>query len=67
MSPARESRCLVFDQRPTIISITENGAPLENAISERVNGIIKEEYLNHYQTDKKGYQSIQQRQATHEY
>ena len=33
------------------ISITENGDPLENAIAERVNGIIKEEYLNNYQTD----------------
>jgi putative transposase len=30
------------------ISMTENGDPLENAIAERVNGIIKEEYLyNH--------------------
>jgi putative transposase len=33
-----------------MISMTENGDPLENAIAERVNGIIKEEYLNHYQT-----------------
>jgi putative transposase len=32
------------------ISMTENGDPLENAIAERVNGIIKEEYLNHYET-----------------
>ena len=31
--------------------MTENGDPLENAIAEKVNGIIKEEYLNHYQTD----------------
>ena len=30
------------------ISMTENGDPLENSIAERVNGIIKEEYLNHY-------------------
>lgn len=28
------------------ISMTENGDPLENAIAERINGIIKEEYLN---------------------
>jgi len=36
------------------ISMTENGDPLENAIAERVNGIIKEEYLNHYNiTNKK--------------
>ena len=37
-----------FDIR---ISMTENGDPLENAIAERVNGIIKEEYLNNYQTE----------------
>jgi len=30
------------------ISMTENGDPLENAIAERVNGIIKEEYLRDY-------------------
>lgn len=33
------------------ISMTENGDPLENAIAERVNGIIKEEYLNDYQVN----------------
>ena len=26
--------------------MTENGDPLENAIAERVNGILKEEWLN---------------------
>lgn len=31
------------------ISMTENGDPLENAIAERVNGIIKDEYLDAYQ------------------
>lgn len=31
------------------ISMTENGDPLENAIAERVNGIIKEEYLDAYE------------------
>jgi len=30
------------------ISMTESGDPLENAIAERVNGIIKHEYLKHY-------------------
>lgn len=30
------------------ISMTENGDPLENAIAERVNGIIKDEYLETY-------------------
>jgi putative transposase len=33
------------------ISMTENGDPLENAIAERVNGILKEEYLNHYRVN----------------
>lgn len=33
------------------ISMTENGDPLENAIAERVNGIIKEEYLDDYQIE----------------
>ena len=33
------------------ISMTENGDPLENAIAERINGIIKEEYLNDYHVD----------------
>lgn len=28
-----------------IISMTENGDPLENAIAERINGIMKDEYL----------------------
>lgn len=31
------------------ISMTENGDPLENAIAERVNGILKDEYLDCYQ------------------
>ena len=32
-----------------LISMTENGDPLENAIAERLNGIIKGEYLFDYQ------------------
>lgn len=31
------------------ISMTENGDPLENAVAERVNGIVKGEYLECYQ------------------
>lgn len=31
------------------ISMTEKGDPLENPIAERVNGILKDEYLNQYQ------------------
>ena len=30
------------------ISMTENGDSLENAIAERINGIIKDEYLENY-------------------
>ena len=33
------------------ISMTENGDPLENAIAERINGIIKDEYLYNYQVN----------------
>lgn len=33
------------------VSMTEKGDPLENAIAERVNGILKEEYLNHCQVN----------------
>ena len=33
------------------ISMTENGDPLENAIAERINGIIKNEYLDCYEVN----------------
>lgn len=33
------------------ISMTENGDPLENAIAERINGILKDEYLECYSID----------------
>lgn len=33
------------------ISMTENGDPLENAIAERINGIIKDEYLDAYEVN----------------
>lgn len=33
------------------ISMTENGDPLENALAERINGIVKGEYLDCYQVD----------------
>ena len=35
------------------ISMTENGDPLENAIAERVNGILKEELLERKYSDFK--------------
>lgn len=36
------------------ISMTENGDPLENAIAERINGIIKNEYLIDYSVNNIG-------------
>ena len=33
------------------ISMAENGDPLENAIAERLNGIMKAEFLDHYRLD----------------
>ena len=33
------------------ISMTENGDPLENALAERLNGIIKEEYLDNFKVE----------------
>lgn len=33
------------------ISMTENGDPLENAVAERINGILKQEYLDLDQVD----------------
>jgi len=33
------------------ISMTENGDPLENAVAERINGILKDEYLSDYQVE----------------
>jgi transposase InsO family protein len=37
----------LLDSFDITISMTENSNPLENAIAERVNGILKQEYLNH--------------------
>ena len=36
----------LLNKHDILISMTENGDPLENSIAERVNGIIKGEYLN---------------------
>jgi len=43
-----ESYVKLLEDNDILISMTENGDPLENPVAERVNGIIKEEYLNHY-------------------
>jgi transposase InsO family protein len=37
----------ILNQHNFQISMTENGDPLENPIAERVNGILKDEWLNH--------------------
>lgn len=41
------------------ISMTENGDPLENAIAERVNGVLKDEWLYHMR-----FQTTEQAKAT---
>jgi putative transposase len=48
----------LLKQNAIQISMTENGDPLENPIAERVNGIIKQEYLSHYQINSQ-YQAMQ--------
>jgi putative transposase len=35
----------VLNKRSVALSMTENGDPLENAIAERINGILKDEWL----------------------
>lgn len=39
----------ILNSRGMLVSMTENGDPLENAVAERVNGIIKGEYLFDYE------------------
>lgn len=41
----------LLQQHGICISMTENGDPLENAVAERINGIIKQEYLDLGQVD----------------
>jgi transposase InsO family protein len=38
----------LLEKNHILISMTENGDPLENPVAERINGIIKDEYLNRY-------------------
>lgn len=37
-----------LEQNNIKISMCENGDPLENPVAERINGILKDEYLRHY-------------------
>lgn len=46
----------LLDSHKIRISMTENGDPLENAIAERVNGILKEELLQQNYADFKSTQ-----------
>lgn len=39
----------ILNEHKIDISMTENGDPRENPIAERINGILKDEYLNQYQ------------------
>jgi putative transposase len=39
----------LLNDRGIRISMTEHGDPRENALAERMNGILKEEYLDHYE------------------
>ena len=38
----------LLNQHNIQISMSENGDPLENPVAERINGILKHEYITHY-------------------
>lgn len=48
-----ESYVKLLQDKAIQISMTENGDPLENAVAERMNGILKEEYLKHHRPEDK--------------
>lgn len=39
----------LLQENAVAISMTQTGYPLDNAIAERINGILKAEYLENYQ------------------
>ena len=43
-----QSYVKLLEEHTIQISMTENGDPLENAVAERLNGIIKDEYLDNF-------------------
>jgi putative transposase len=49
----------LLNKHDILISMTEKGDPLENSIAERLNGIIKGEYLN-----QQSYKSIKELEAS---
>lgn len=48
-----ESYVKLLQDNGPLIGMTENGGPLENAIAERMNGILKEEYLKQDKPENK--------------
>ncbi len=48
-----ESYVKLLQDKCIKISMTENGDPLENAVAERMNGILKHEYLKHHRPENK--------------
>lgn len=50
-----------------LISMTESGDPLENAVAEHVNGIMKEEFLNHCKPNGLGEAKETLRQSVYTY
>ena len=57
----------VLEKHKIAISMTETSDPRDNAIAERVNGIIKEEYLVHYLIKTKKEIEEKLHQAVHNY
>ena len=39
----------LLQDKAVVISMTQTGDPLDNAVAERINGILKGEYLENYQ------------------
>lgn len=57
----------VLEENKIAISMTETSDPRDNAIAERVNGIIKEEYLVHYSIKTKKEIEAKLHEAVHNY
>ncbi len=57
----------VLEKHKIAISMTETSDPRDNAIAERVNGIIKEEYLNYYLIKTKKEIEEKLHEAVHNY
>jgi transposase InsO family protein len=62
-----ENYVRLLQDKGIAISMTENGDPLENAVAERINGILKGEYLKHYQVNDQGQADERLRQAVQLY